>query len=67
MEIYPQNPKLPNTHGSRIGFRVSDVDECVSKIESEGEQVFQAPSDSEWGRRAVAVDPDGHKVELVTI
>ncbi len=66
-EIYPQNSKFPNTHGSRIGFRVSDVDNCVSKIKLEGEQVFQDPSDSEWGRRAVVIDPDGHKVELVTI
>jgi len=31
-----------------------------------GANVVSAPSDSEWGRRAVLKDFDGHTVELAT-
>ena len=27
--------------------------------------VIQPAADSEWGRRAVIVDPDGHRIELL--
>ena len=33
---------------------------------AEGAEVVTPPSDSEWGRRAVVKDLDGHIVELVT-
>ncbi|MEO1377500.1 MAG: VOC family protein [Cyanobacteria bacterium J06635_10] len=28
--------------------------------------VLSSPQDSQWGRRAVILDPDGYKVELVS-
>jgi predicted enzyme related to lactoylglutathione lyase len=27
--------------------------------------VISAPKDSDWGRRAVVADPDGHRIELL--
>lgn len=54
------------TRGVRLGFRVDSVDGLVPLLEAAGAEVVSAPHDSEWGRRAVIRDPDGHTVELVT-
>jgi hypothetical protein len=65
-EIYPQTPKSGSTVGTRIGFRVDAVDELVRLLVSLGASVIPPPSDSEWGRRAVLRDLDGHVVEITT-
>jgi lactoylglutathione lyase len=65
-EIYPQTAKSAPTTGARIGFRVDSVDEVVKALSEIGAAVVTAPADSEWGRRAVVKDFDGHTVELVT-
>jgi lactoylglutathione lyase len=65
-EIYPQTPKSLPTVGTRIGFRVDSVDETVAVLSRLGAAVITAPADSEWGRRAVVQDSDGHIVELLT-
>jgi lactoylglutathione lyase len=45
---------------------VEDVDAVVKELATvEGVQILSAAKDSEWGRRAVVADPDGHRVELV--
>ena len=65
-ELYPCSPGHPVTTSTRIGFAVADVDEAASKLGTvPGARVVSAPKDSEWGRRAVVADPDGHRVELV--
>ena len=64
-EIYPASPKYPSTAATRIGFRVPSVDETVDRLAAIGTEVLTAPSNSEWGRRAVVRDFDGHVVELV--
>ncbi len=63
-EIYPAADG-PSTLGTRIGFRVPSVDEAVAALGEYPTAIVSAPRDSEWGRRAVVVDPDGHRVELV--
>jgi lactoylglutathione lyase len=66
-EIYPQTAKMGTTTGARLGFQVLDVDSLVIKLQQENVTVITKPSASKWGRRAVVVDPDGHRVELIQL
>jgi lactoylglutathione lyase len=64
-ELYPATTTQPVTANTRIGFAVADVDEIATKLSSfAGAKLVTAPQDSEWGRRAVVADPDGHRIEL---
>lgn len=65
-EIYLASGKAGSTTGVRLGFSVDDVDAYMNSMVEAGGLILQEPMDSEWGRRAVVADPDGHKVELVT-
>jgi lactoylglutathione lyase len=65
-ELYPLAPDGPSTLGTRLGFRVPSLEGVIAAVGTEyPEAVLSPPKDSEWGRRAVVVDPDGHRVELV--
>ena len=64
-EIYPANPKQGPTTAVRIGFSMDAVDTYLDALVEAGGAIIQGPADSEWGRRAVVADPDGHRVELV--
>ncbi len=66
-EIYPQIDKTEPTTGTRLGFQVSEVDSLITRLHLEDVTVITEPSASEWGRRAVVVDPDGHRVELIKL
>jgi lactoylglutathione lyase len=63
-ELYPLADGAVPTSGTRVGFRVPNVDEAVTALSHYPGAIISAPRDSEWGRRAVAADPDGHRVEL---
>lgn len=64
-ELYPTNAKSEPSTGARVGFSVPSVDEAVQRVrEKYPSAVVSVPSDSPWGRRAVLVDPDGHRVEV---
>jgi len=65
-ELYPETEKSRPTLGTRIGFIVDSVDHLVPLLEKIGAEILTRPSDSEWGRRAVVKDLDGHIVELLT-
>jgi lactoylglutathione lyase len=65
-EIYPIGPAQQPTTSTRIGFSVDDVDSVIHLLEEVGGKVISSPVDSEWGRRAVIRDLDGHTVELIT-
>lgn len=65
-EIYPLGSNQQPTTSARIGFSVDDVDSAVRSLEEAGGEVISTPKDSEWGRRAVLKDLDGHSVELIT-
>lgn len=62
-ELYPQSQQGSSTRAVRLGFSVPHLDEIVALLPSEA--VHSSPQDSPWGRRAVVIDPDGHKIELV--
>ncbi len=65
IELYPLSADagLPDAT-TRLGFSVPDLDAVLARL---GAAVVSGPSSTEWGRRAVARDPDGRKVELVSV
>jgi len=65
MEIYPLADGQTPTSSTRIGFNIDAVDAYIDGLLDAGGKLIAKPHDSEWGRRAVVQDPDGHKVELV--
>jgi lactoylglutathione lyase len=66
-EFYPLTPKSQPTTGTRIGFQVDSVDAIVPLLSQIGAEIIIPPTDSEWGRRAVVKDLDGHVVELLNV
>lgn len=65
-EIYPQRNPNDTTKNTRIGFSVDDVHGVVTMLQQIGATILTLPTDTEWGRRAVVKDFDGHVVELTT-
>ncbi len=65
-EIYPQRDLDCTTTNTRIGFNVDDVDGVIELLKEIDAAILSTPTDTEWGRRAVVRDFDGHTVELVT-
>jgi predicted enzyme related to lactoylglutathione lyase len=63
-EIYPAAGG-ESTLGTRVGFRVSSVDTILAALADNAAAVVSPAKDSEWGRRAVICDPDGHRIELL--
>jgi lactoylglutathione lyase len=66
-ELYPLSPGGLSTLGTRIGFRVPSVDVALAALSEYPAAIVSPAKDSEWGRRAVVADPDGHRVELVQL
>ena len=66
-ELYPATAEQTVSSSTRVGFAVANVDEAAARLSSfAGGRLITAPKDSDWGRRAVVADPDGHRIELVT-
>jgi lactoylglutathione lyase len=70
MELYPGEsgaaPDRKSGGATMLGFLVDDVDAVIAALEHAGVSVISVPKDTAWGRRALALDPDGRAVELVT-
>lgn len=66
-ELYPQVADGVSTLGTRVGFRVPSVDAVLVALADYPAAVVTPVRDSEWGRRAVVADPDGHRIELLQI
>lgn len=64
-EIYPEADSTSATTATRLGFKVTDLDSLLPILVERGGRIASPAKDSAWGRRAVMVDPTGHKVELV--
>ena len=64
-ELYPLTADGLATLGTRIGLTVSSVDAAVAAVSDYPDALISSPKDSEWGRRAVIADPDGHRIELL--
>jgi hypothetical protein len=63
-EIYPLTDDSTPTSSTRVGFTVPSVDDAYAILLTAGGKSVARPKDSEWGRRAIVCDPDGHRVEL---
>lgn len=64
-ELYPASTEGLSTLGTRFGFRVPSLDAALSAVGNSPDTIISPAKDSEWGRRAVIADPDGHRVELL--
>lgn len=63
-EIYPAKENVDRRDAVRLGFCVADIDAAMEALIAAGGKIVSKAKDSEWGRRAVVADPDGHRVEL---
>jgi len=63
-EIYPSNGGNETTIATRLGFSVPSLTNALGQLRSLDATVLVEPSDTEFGRRAVVKDFEGHKVEL---
>jgi predicted enzyme related to lactoylglutathione lyase len=57
-------PFAPGTAPFMINYRVADVHALVQLLRDEGCNVLDKTEDSEYGKFAWVIDPEGHKVEL---
>jgi lactoylglutathione lyase len=64
LEIYPIGSGAATT-AVRLGFTVLSISTSIAAAVAEGGTIVSPPHDSTWGSRAVVVDPEGHKVELL--
>src|SRR5580765_7082349 len=64
-EIYPASADGASTLGTRIGFRVASIEVILAALADYAGAVVSPAKESEWGRRAVVTDPDGHRIELL--
>ena len=63
-EIYPSSNNI-DTCFLGFGFRASSVDKAIEDLQAIETVIVSPAKDSQWGRRAVILDPDGHKIKLV--
>lgn len=68
IELYPQNSDdqqgKENSDPIRIGFTIGFLDNVIQSIQEKGNKIHSMPRQTQWGYRAVIIDPDGRKVEL---
>lgn len=50
--------------GSEIAFSEEDLDQLYKKWVDMGIPMAQAPTDMDFGRTFVALDPDGHRIRV---
>jgi hypothetical protein len=63
-EIYPANGANESTAATRLGFSVPSLTNALGQRRGLDATVQAEPSNTEFGRRAVVRDFEGHKVEL---
>ncbi|HEY8749757.1 MAG TPA: VOC family protein [Tepidisphaeraceae bacterium] len=65
-ELYPSSAEHPPTTSVRVGFAVANVDDVLSNLATSMDAtIIVGARNTEWGRRAVIADPDGHRIELL--
>jgi predicted enzyme related to lactoylglutathione lyase len=57
-------PVLATGGGSEIAFGDGNVDQVYRKWTDLGIPMAQAPTDMDFGRTFVALDPDGHRIRI---
>jgi len=64
--IFPDSTKYfdPSTQPFMINFRVGDLQELLPQLRAEGVDVEGQGEESEFGKFAWVMDPEGNRVEL---
>jgi predicted enzyme related to lactoylglutathione lyase len=58
------NPFAPGTATFMVNYRVDDLHALIDALHAEGCNVLEKIEESEYGKFAWVVDPEGNKVEL---
>jgi predicted enzyme related to lactoylglutathione lyase len=58
------NSFAPSAASFMVNYRVADLHALVKVLKAEGCNVLDKTDDSEYGKFAWVIDPDGNKVEL---
>lgn len=62
---YTVEPRVISLPGaSEVCFAVEDVDAIYNAWGSQGITIIQKPTDMDFGRTFVAIDPDGHRIRI---
>ena len=63
--LFPQNTKYfdPAQNTFMINYRVDNLDAILKNLEADGVHI-EGRQDSDYGRFAWVIDPEGHRVEL---
>ena len=66
LSIVPSDSKqfAPSDAAFMVNYRVDDVHALVAALKAEGCNVLDRVDDSEYGKFAWVIDPEGNKVEL---
>lgn len=64
-EIYPATSDEKVTRNIRLGFEITQLDTVLAQLTAAGFAIHQPAKASAWGYRAVVLDPEGRKVELI--
>jgi len=64
--IFPRDSKYfdPSRAGFMMNFRVADLDGLLEKLQEKGVEIDSHREDSDYGRFAWIMDPDGNRIEL---
>lgn len=65
LEIYPAKMVDAEPEKVRLGFNVDSLEHVVDRVRALGCTIVTLPTVFQRGIRAVVLDPDGRKVELV--
>lgn len=57
-------PFAPSTSSFMVNYRVADLHALVAALRAEGCKVLEKVDESEYGKFAWVIDPEGNKVEL---
>ncbi|HUA20369.1 MAG TPA: VOC family protein [Bryobacteraceae bacterium] len=64
--LFPQNTKYfgPTNAPFMINYRVDDLDALLAALQAEGVAIDPKHEDSDYGRFAWIMDPEGNRIEL---
>jgi catechol 2,3-dioxygenase-like lactoylglutathione lyase family enzyme len=64
--IFPRHTKYfdPSRAGHMVNYRVDDLDALLKALKEEGVEIEPHREDSNYGRFARILDPDGNRIEL---
>ncbi len=66
-EIYPADTSDSTENVVRMGFIIKNLDKIIDILRKEKVIILTEPQDSPWGRRAVVLDTQNNRVELVEV